>query len=93
MKTNTKNKIKYYHGPSIIILSQLFLKFYSNKFLLILGTQQPIIRCTRGENTKAYSPKKCAHLTKPSVNENLMKCNSQPCPAYWKLGKFMVYIF
>jgi thrombospondin type-1 domain-containing protein 4 len=53
------------------------------------GSQQPIIRCVRGmESTKAYSPKKCAHLKKPDINEKLMKCNSQPCPAFWKLGDF-----
>lgn len=50
------------------------------------GTQQPIIRCVRGEPIRAYSPKKCAHMKKPVVNENLMKCNSQPCPAFWRLG-------
>lgn len=52
------------------------------------GSQQPIIRCVRGEPTRAYSPKKCAHLKKPVVNESLMKCNSQPCPAFWKLGDY-----
>jgi thrombospondin type-1 domain-containing protein 4 len=50
------------------------------------GSQQPIIRCARGEPTRAYSPKKCAHMKKPVVSEGLMKCNSQPCPAFWKLG-------
>jgi hypothetical protein len=62
-------------------------------FNVFSGTQQPIIRCTRGENSKAYSPKKCAHLSKPSINENLMKCNSQPCPAYWKLGNLFFIQF
>lgn len=52
------------------------------------GSQQPIIRCVRGEPTKAYSPKKCAHMKKPVVNESLMKCNSQPCPAFWKMGEW-----
>lgn len=50
------------------------------------GTQQPIIRCVRGEPIRAFSPKKCAHSKKPTVNENLLKCNSQPCPAFWRLG-------
>lgn len=50
------------------------------------GSQQPIIRCVRGEPIRAYSPKKCSHMKKPVVNESLMKCNSQPCPAFWKLG-------
>lgn len=52
------------------------------------GTQQPIVRCVRGELTKSYSPKKCSHLAKPVLNESLMKCNSQPCPAFWKLGEW-----
>jgi thrombospondin type-1 domain-containing protein 4 len=52
------------------------------------GTQQPIIRCVRGEPIRAFSPKKCAHMKKPVVNENLMKCNSQPCPAFWRLGEW-----
>lgn len=52
------------------------------------GSQQPIIRCVRGEPTRAYSPRKCAHLKKPVVSESLMKCNSQPCPAFWKLGEW-----
>lgn len=52
------------------------------------GSQQPIIRCVRGEPTKAYSPKKCAHMRKPVVSESLMKCNSQPCPAFWKLAEW-----
>ncbi|KAG5675697.1 hypothetical protein PVAND_005581 [Polypedilum vanderplanki] len=52
------------------------------------GIQQPIIRCVRGEGTKAYSPKRCVHLQKPSVNENLMKCNTQPCPAFWKISEW-----
>lgn len=53
------------------------------------GAQQPIIRCARGgEPTRAYSPKKCAQLKKPVVNETLMKCNSQPCPAFWKLTEW-----
>lgn len=50
------------------------------------GSQQPVIRCVKGEPIRAYAPKRCAHMKKPSVNENLMKCNSQPCPAFWKLG-------
>lgn len=52
------------------------------------GTQQPIIRCVRGEPIRAFSPKKCAHTKKPIVNENLLKCNSQPCPAFWRLGEW-----
>ncbi|CRK93983.1 CLUMA_CG007508, isoform A [Clunio marinus] len=52
------------------------------------GSQQPIIRCVRGDTTRVYSPKKCAHLKNPVVNESLMKCNSQPCPAFWKIGDY-----
>lgn len=59
---------------------------FDNILLIYLGINHPLIRCTRGDNVKAYSPKKCAHLQKPHVNESLMKCNSQPCPAFWKLG-------
>lgn len=54
------------------------------------GSQQPIIRCVRSDPTRAYSPKKCAHLKKPIVSEGLMKCNSQPCPAFWKLGNWSI---
>jgi hypothetical protein len=52
------------------------------------GIQQPVIRCVRGEGTKAYSPKRCVHLQKPTVSENSMKCNSQPCPAFWKISEW-----
>lgn len=52
------------------------------------GSQQPIIRCVRGDPTRAYTPKKCAHMKKPVVSEGLMKCNSQPCPAFWKLAEW-----
>lgn len=52
------------------------------------GIQHPIIRCTKGDdsNGKIYTRKKCAHLKHPTVHESLMKCNIQPCPAFWKLS-------
>ncbi|XP_050084758.1 thrombospondin type-1 domain-containing protein 4-like [Anopheles aquasalis] len=52
------------------------------------GVQQPIIKCVRESPTKVFSVKRCAHLQQPILNENLMRCNTQPCPAYWKLGEW-----
>ncbi|KFB40988.1 AGAP010003-PA-like protein [Anopheles sinensis] len=50
------------------------------------GIQQPVIRCVRESPTRNFPAKRCAHLPQPVLNENLMRCNTQPCPAYWKLG-------
>lgn len=50
------------------------------------GIQQPIIKCVRESPTRVFSAKRCAHLQQPVLNENLLRCNTQPCPAYWKLG-------
>jgi len=50
------------------------------------GSQAPIVRCVREAPTRFFSPKRCAHLKQPTLNENLMRCNTQPCPAYWKLA-------
>lgn len=50
------------------------------------GTQSPVIRCVRENPMRYFKPKRCSHLTKPLINENLIRCNTQPCPAYWKLS-------
>lgn len=47
------------------------------------GIQAPIIKCVREGSTKISPPKKCINLNKPTVNENQLRCNTQPCPAYW----------
>lgn len=52
------------------------------------GTLTPIIRCVKDGTTKFYAHKRCAHQTKPSLNENVLKCNVQPCPAYWKVNEW-----
>ncbi|XP_055593032.1 thrombospondin type-1 domain-containing protein 4 isoform X2 [Uranotaenia lowii] len=52
------------------------------------GVQQPVIKCVREAPTRIFSPKRCAHLTQPVLNENLLRCNTQPCPAYWKLSEW-----
>lgn len=52
------------------------------------GIQQPVIKCVREAPTRIFSPKRCAHLTQPVLNENLLRCNTQPCPAYWKLSEW-----
>lgn len=49
------------------------------------GTQTPIIKCVRENPTRMFNPKRCAHLKQPELHENMMKCNTQPCPAYWKI--------
>lgn len=48
------------------------------------GTQSPVIRCVRENPMRYFKPKRCSHLSKPLTNENLLRCNTQPCPAYWK---------
>ncbi|XP_065091217.1 A disintegrin and metalloproteinase with thrombospondin motifs 7 isoform X1 [Ochlerotatus camptorhynchus] len=52
------------------------------------GIQQPIIKCVREAPTRVFSPKRCAHLAQPVLNEHLLRCNTQPCPAYWKLSEW-----
>lgn len=52
------------------------------------GIQAPIIKCVREGSTKISPPKKCVNLNKPVVNENHLKCNTQPCPAFWKLSEW-----
>ncbi|XP_055643965.1 A disintegrin and metalloproteinase with thrombospondin motifs 7 [Toxorhynchites rutilus septentrionalis] len=52
------------------------------------GVQQPVIKCVREAPTRIFSPKRCAHLTQPVLNENVLRCNTQPCPAYWKLSEW-----
>lgn len=54
------------------------------------GIQHPILRCIKGEdsNGKIYSRKKCANLKHPLVNDSLLKCNVQPCPAFWKISNW-----
>lgn len=49
------------------------------------GFQTPVIRCVRESPLRFYSHKRCVHLEKPIINENLLRCNTQPCPAYWRL--------
>lgn len=49
------------------------------------GTLTPIIRCVRDGTSKNFNHKRCAHQSKPSINENILRCNVQPCPAYWKV--------
>lgn len=52
------------------------------------GIQTPIIRCVREAPTRFFAPKRCAHLQQPLLNEQLLKCNQQPCPAFWKIGEY-----
>lgn len=49
------------------------------------GFQTPIIRCVRENPLRFYSRKRCQHLEKLIINENLLRCNTQPCPAFWRL--------
>lgn len=52
------------------------------------GTLTPIIRCVREGTNKFFNHKRCAHQTKPVLNENILRCNAQPCPAYWKVNEW-----
>lgn len=52
------------------------------------GSQQPIVRCVREQPQRLFAPKRCINLKQPVLNENLMKCNSQPCPAFWKITEW-----
>lgn len=52
------------------------------------GTLTPIIRCVREGTSKFFNHKRCAHQTKPVLNENILRCSMQPCPAYWKVDEW-----
>ncbi|BFF94988.1 thrombospondin type-1 domain-containing protein 4 [Drosophila madeirensis] len=52
------------------------------------GVQAPIVRCIRENLLRYYSQRRCIHSKKPVVNENLLHCNTQPCPAYWHYEKW-----
>ncbi|KAH8281807.1 hypothetical protein KR054_003092, partial [Drosophila jambulina] len=52
------------------------------------GTQTPIIRCIRKNPMRYYSQRRCMHSVKPVLNENLLHCNTQPCPAYWRFDEW-----
>ncbi|KAH8287902.1 hypothetical protein KR018_006958, partial [Drosophila ironensis] len=52
------------------------------------GTQTPIIRCIRKNPLRYYSQRRCMHSVKPVLNENLLHCNTQPCPAYWRMDEW-----
>ncbi|ALC39280.1 CG6232, partial [Drosophila busckii] len=52
------------------------------------GTQAPIVRCARENPVRYYSQRRCSHSEKPVLNENLLHCNTQPCPAYWRLDEW-----
>ncbi|XP_036321209.1 thrombospondin type-1 domain-containing protein 4 isoform X3 [Rhagoletis pomonella] len=49
------------------------------------GIQTPIVRCVRENPIRYYSQRRCMHSEKPMLNENLLRCNTQPCPAYWRI--------
>ncbi|XP_023031562.2 papilin isoform X1 [Drosophila willistoni] len=49
------------------------------------GTQVPMVRCARENPVRYYSQRRCLHAEKPVLNENLLHCNTQPCPAYWRV--------
>lgn len=52
------------------------------------GNLSPIIRCVREGTSKFFAHKRCAHQTKPVLNEAVLRCNTQPCPAYWKVDEW-----
>ncbi|XP_041451857.1 thrombospondin type-1 domain-containing protein 4 isoform X2 [Drosophila obscura] len=52
------------------------------------GVQAPIVRCIRENLLRYYSQRRCIHSEKPVLNENLLHCNTQPCPAYWHFEKW-----
>ncbi|GAB0094710.1 thrombospondin type-1 domain-containing protein 4 [Sergentomyia squamirostris] len=52
------------------------------------GTQVPVIKCVREGSTKISPPRKCSHVEKPNANEFQVRCNIQPCPAYWKISSW-----
>lgn len=52
------------------------------------GTQSPIVRCVREAPLRVFLPKKCSHLSKALLNENVVRCNTQACPGYWKINEW-----
>lgn len=52
------------------------------------GKLTPIIRCVRDGTQKFFAHKRCIHLTKPTLSDDVLRCNVQPCPAYWKLDEW-----
>lgn len=52
------------------------------------GTLTPIIRCVREGTSKFFAHKRCAHQSKPVLDETVLKCNTQPCPPYWKFHEW-----
>lgn len=52
------------------------------------GILTPIIRCVREGTNKFYNHKRCAHTNKPTLSDNALRCNSQPCPAFWKIDEW-----
>lgn len=52
------------------------------------GTLSPIIRCVREGTNKFFNHKRCAHQSKPVLNDSVLRCNVQPCPAYWKVDEW-----
>lgn len=49
------------------------------------GLQTPIIKCIKDNSNTFFAQRKCAKSKRPLLNENLLKCNTQPCPAYWRI--------
>jgi hypothetical protein len=47
-----------------------------------------ITKCVREGLQRYFSPKKCVHVKQPPINEADMRCNTQPCPAYWKISEW-----
>lgn len=50
--------------------------------------QTPIYHCVKEGPSKRFVPKRCAHLAKPILSDSVLKCNTQPCPAYWKISEW-----
>lgn len=48
------------------------------------GLQVPNIKCIRENSSKYFPQRRCSHLKKPLLNDNLLRCNTQSCPAYWR---------
>lgn len=52
------------------------------------GSLAPIIRCVRDGTNKFFNHKRCGHTTKPVLSESVLRCNTQPCPAFWKFDEW-----
>lgn len=48
------------------------------------GLQVPNIKCVRDNSNRYFHQRRCSNLKKPLLNDNLLRCNTQPCPAYWR---------